>query len=182
LTAAWASAAPIVWTGPTITFTKANNADWTQAANQDRITDTTWLTRKNSNGIFNIKTETGSVYGGPPTGGLSPANTEWAYGTAANWASLTFDTWWNWQAGGPSGSGFPPDTVGKNAVLHLISDDIYIDIKFLSWTAGPDGQAPGPGGGGFSYQRSTPAAAVPEPATLGLLALGGIALLRRRRG
>lgn len=38
--------------------------------------------------------------------------------------------------------------VGKSAVLHLIPNDIYLDIKFLSW-----GQA---GGGGFSYQRSTP--------------------------
>ncbi len=33
-------------------------------------------------------------------------------------------------------------------VLHLITDDIYIDIKFLSWTSG--------GNGGFSYERSTP--------------------------
>jgi hypothetical protein len=175
--AASASAAPIVWTGPTTTFTKANGADWTQAANQDRITDTTWITRKNTEGIFNIKTEAGSVYGGPPTGGLSPANTQWAFGHAADWGSLTFDTWWNWQAGGPLGSGNPPGTVGKDAVLHLISDDIYLDIKFLSWADGHTGS------GGFSYERSTAAADVPEPATMGLLALGlgGIAMLRRRR-
>jgi hypothetical protein len=33
-------------------------------------------------------------------------------------------------------------------VVHLITDDIYIDIKFLSWTSGG-------AGGGFSYERST---------------------------
>jgi len=176
-----ASAAPIVWTGPTMTFTKTNYADWTLPANQDRITDSTWLTRQNANGIFNIKTETASVYGGPPTGGLSPANTEWAYGNAADWATLTFDTWWNWQAGGPLGSGNPPGTIGKDAVLHLISDDIYLDIKFLSWEKGNPDRG-GAGGGGFSYDRST-AGVIPEPATMTLLGLGlgGIAWLRRRK-
>jgi hypothetical protein len=35
-----------------------------------------------------------------------------------------------------------------NAVVHLITDDIYIDIKFTQWTQS--------GGGGFAYVRSTP--------------------------
>jgi len=34
-------------------------------------------------------------------------------------------------------------------VVHLISDDIYIDIKITSWEAGSNS------GGGFSYERST---------------------------
>ena len=33
-------------------------------------------------------------------------------------------------------------------VVHLITDDIYIDIKLLSWSSGGTG-------GGFSYERST---------------------------
>ena len=44
---------------------------------------------------------------------------------------------------------------GVDAVVHLITEDIYIDIRFLSWTTG-NGQG-GTGGGGFSYMRSTPA-------------------------
>jgi hypothetical protein len=36
--------------------------------------------------------------------------------------------------------------VGVNAVVHLISADIYIDIKFTSWDSHS---------GGYSYQRST---------------------------
>ena len=42
----------------------------------------------------------------------------------------------------------PTNTVGVNAVLHLISEDIYMDIKFTSWGSH--------GTGGFSYIRSTP--------------------------
>ena len=36
-------------------------------------------------------------------------------------------------------------------VLHLITDYIYIDLKFISWQAGNVGT----GDGGFSYERST---------------------------
>ena len=48
--------------------------------------------------------------------------------------------------------------------MHLVQDQIYLNVKFLSWTSSG-------GGGGFSYERST----VPEPSTLALLAAGGIA-------
>ena len=36
---------------------------------------------------------------------------------------------------------------GQDLVLHLITDNIYMDIKFTSWKSGK--------GGGFSYERST---------------------------
>jgi hypothetical protein len=52
----------------------------------------------------------------------------------------------------------------------LISDDIYLDIRFTQW--GVTAMA----GGSFEYMR-----AVPEPATLALLGLGGLAVVRRRR-
>ena len=38
---------------------------------------------------------------------------------------------------------------GENFVLHLIEEDIYLDVRFLSWTSGNGA------GGGFSYERST---------------------------
>ena len=38
-------------------------------------------------------------------------------------------------------------------VLHLVTDDIYIDFKITSWTSGQGGS--NGGAGGFSYQRST---------------------------
>lgn len=74
---------------------------------------------------------------------MSPADTEWAFGTTAN-IGITFNDWETTIASSP------PDMVGLNMVLHLITDDIYIDIKFLSWASGKSG-----GYGGFSYERST---------------------------
>jgi hypothetical protein len=38
--------------------------------------------------------------------------------------------------------------VGKDLVMHLIDDDIYLNIKFTSWSVGKKG--------GFSYERSAP--------------------------
>ena len=125
-----------IWNGPTITFTKPNNADWTQAINQDRITPNVWITRKNTQGIFNINQELGYS-------STSPMDTEWAFGTTSNLGSLTFAPWVTTIANNP------PAMVGQNMVVHLISDDIYIDIKFTSWAQGALG------GGGFSYERST---------------------------
>ena len=127
-----------VWDGPPIIFTRANGVDWTLEKNQDRITDIVWITRKNAQGIYNIATESGYSAN-------SPADTEWAYGSAADWPDLTFQTWVTWAESNP------PATIGQEAVVHLISQDIYIDITFLSWTCCA-------GGGGFSYERSTPAA------------------------
>lgn len=169
-----ASAAPIVWTGPKITFTKANFADWTLPANQDRLTDSTWLTRANTGAIFNIKSESG--YDSSPAS-LSPLNVEWAYGHAVDHASLTFDNSLLW-LGGTSYS-IPGKLVNENITLHLISDDIYLDFKVTSWTAGIGNVSQG---GGVTWERSTPAA-IPEPVTMTLLGLGlgGIAWLRRRK-
>lgn len=135
--------AATIWTGPMTSFTKANSADWTQAANQDRLTPNVWLTRASTEGLFNIKSE--ASYDRP--GNTSPADTEWATGTTANLGSLSFTSWYNWSK---HTNGGPANTVGVDAVLHLISEDIYIDIKFTSWSS--------ISGGGFSYQRSTPAA------------------------
>jgi len=142
--------AATVWTGPPMTFSKAGLADPTQAANQDRLTPNVWLTRASTEGLYNAKTE--SIY--DKLNRTSPADTEWASGTTANYASLSYGSWYAWTAG------FPAGTVGQNAVVHLISEDIYLDIKFTSWGGSLSG-------GAFSYVRSTPSAAnVPPSVTI----------------
>jgi uncharacterized protein (TIGR02145 family) len=138
------SQAQTIWTGPMTTFTKSNDADWTLEANQDRITDNVWITRANNQSIFNISDNTDTSSGSCI--GSSPHDTEWAFGTIADGINtLTFDTF----LGDSFANCGPPSVVNQNAVLHLITDDIYIDIKFVFWTSGGNG-------GGFSYMRSTP--------------------------
>jgi hypothetical protein len=163
-----AFAEPIIWTGPSIAFAKPDYADWTLAINQDRLTDNVWLTRMNQLPLFNIQC------GDPFDTNTTPCDTEWAFGptqsgnpgpiTASNYANLSFAPFVNALSA----------AVGSNAlryglgVLHLISDDIYLDIRFTSWTQGGDG-------GGFRYVRSTPAPApVPEPASATLFVLGAL--------
>ena len=127
-----------VWQGSKITFTKEDNADWTQEANQDRITDNVWITRADYHGIFNIAVE--DYY----TGTFSPSDTQWAIGTTADIGSLTFQNWEDMKDSYP----YPDSLVNQDLVVHLITDNIYIDIKFTAWSENDTG-------GGFSYERST---------------------------
>ena len=141
--AAPSAPAATVWTGPPITYNQPGT-DPTLPANQDQITPNVWLTRGTNQGLFNAKTEAGFTHSS------SPADTAWANGTTASHACLTYTDWNTWAK---IINGGPPNTVGTNAVLHLISEDIYIDIKFTAWASG----------GGFAYQRSTPAGDLPSP-------------------
>ncbi len=130
--------AATIWNGPRRTFTKADFANYTLPANQDRITAAVWLTRSNAAGLYNVALESGFNQS------LSPINTAWAYGSTSNYAALAFTNWNVWS------HLLPPDTtsiIGHDAVVHLISENIYIDIKFTAFTGG------GPGGG-FAYERS----------------------------
>ncbi len=140
----------ILWSGPMISFTNLAGSDWTQAANQDRLTDDVWLTRSTTRGIFNAAPGLESSY----TKFLSPSGTEWAYGVLANYATLTYTDWQTWNGGQFN----VPSMVGQSAVVHLINSDIYLALTFTSW---------GGNGGGFSYERSTPLA-VPEPGAVEL--------------
>jgi hypothetical protein len=140
--------AATIWDGPTMTFSETTT-DPTLSTNQDRITDNVWITRGDTQGIFNAKTEIGFAHD------FSPADTAWADGTLADYASLTYTNWNDWAK---IMHGGPPNTVGVNAVAHLISDDIYISIKFTFW---------GGSGGLFTYQRTTvPGAVAPIPLTI----------------
>ena len=67
--------------------------------------------------------------------------TEWAIGTLDEIDNLSFDYFRN-------AVSRPKNVVGKNLVLHLIEDNIYLTVKFISWSQGKRV--------GFSYERSTP--------------------------
>jgi hypothetical protein len=135
LVSAWQGRAALVWDGPSITYTQPA-PDPTQPANQDRLTPNVWLTRTNSGGLFNAFSET-------LPGAVSPADTEWAFGAADQYRSLTFTNWLGWLNGQS-----PTTLVGKQSVVHFISEDIYISMKFTLWAS--------KGAGGFAYIRSTP--------------------------
>jgi hypothetical protein len=125
-----------IWKGSNKTFSKADGADHTQASNQDRLTSNVSITRANDGGqIFNITKENTA------TSNSSPAGTAWSIGNINNINSLTFTNF-------RSAVGKPKDVVGKNLVMHLIDDNIYLSLKFTSWSQGKQG--------GFAYERSTP--------------------------
>src|SRR4029079_5879480 len=121
--------AATIWTGPPIIRVNVTGVD--------RITPNVGITRGGLQGIYNSSQEAAFTHF------LSPKDTEWADGTTANYNTLSYTDWNTWAKFTHGG---PPSTVGVDAVVHLISDDIYINIKFLSWA----------GGGAYSYQRSTP--------------------------
>lgn len=128
-----------VWNGPVITYTQPQ-PDPTVTANWDQLTANVAITRAVSAGIFNGVTET--FY----THNFSPADTEWAEGSLADYATLPY-TDWETVGGGSPVLNLP----GKQLVLHLVTDDIYLSVKFTA--------IGGHFTGGFSYERSTPASA-----------------------
>lgn len=133
-----------VWDGETITFSKANNADFTQEQHQDRISADVWLTRSNNGGaLINYNQE--SSY----SRGTSPLGTFWAIGSSSD-SNLQFNNFRDFD-GDTNNS--PPEDI--NLVLKITngttteSDDIHIDIMFTFWQSGRTS------GGGFTYTRST---------------------------
>ncbi len=123
-----------IWDGPTITFNKADGADPTLQENQDRITSNVWITRGDNIQIYNIVKESVADKENSPVGTL------WALGTLSQIESLSFSKF-------RATVGSPKDVVGKNLVMYLIDDNIYLSVKFTSWSQKLKG--------GFSYERST---------------------------
>jgi hypothetical protein len=79
----------------------------------------------------------------------SPTNTEWAFGSLANYAALNYQTFSSYRNGDLSAV-----LVGNPMVVHLIPEDIYLSLTFTAWPQH---------GGFFAYTRSTPAAVSPTP-------------------
>lgn len=123
---------PLIWNGSKITFDKNISEDGALIENQDFITENVILTGDGTNNLFNSVSESSYTYN------QSPVGTEWARGTTANLNNLNFRsmneaTW-----------GCPSCNINTDFVIHLITDDIYIDIKLLSWSDDT-----------FSYKRGT---------------------------
>ena len=169
-----AHAVTAIWNGPDFVFSKASGADFTLPANQDVLTPNVKLTRGNTQGMINIALESSF------TSGSSPAGTTWATDlvagngsqaiTATNFAALTFT---NWNAAYLNSPG--TNILNRPAVVHLVADDIYLNLKFTAFQGGGTG-------GAFTYVRSTP---IPEPGTLVLAGIGAVGAVawnvRRRR-
>lgn len=175
------SEAAVVWSGTPVSFTKLPFANPALPSSQDRLTDAVALSRGDAQGLYNPLSE-------PAYSGTSPAGTRWAFAGlrgnpeagfgAGNHASLNFSTWEIALGGRPSLAG---NIVERPGVLHLVDEDVYLDITFTDWSIG------GGGGGGFSYTRASPAPAdgssgdipLPLPA---LVALGALLAFAGSRG
>lgn len=131
------------WTGTNYTFTNPGNGA------TDVLDSVVWLTRSsaqipNSGGLYNA-----FLQSDPFTGPTPPGGTEWGIGTLAaymaNSNSVTF---------GPcplEAGDHPPGYVGTTFVVHLFTNNIYLQLTLDSWG--------GEGGEGLktlSYTRSTP--------------------------
>ena len=106
--------AATIWNGPLITFTQAAPYP-TPPGDRDQLTPNVALTRAaplsgtGTGGIFNGVTE--SNY----TGNLSPADTQWAVGSLADYATLTYTSWES------AGGGSPVHNLpGQPLVVHLL--------------------------------------------------------------
>ena len=125
-----------LWSGNIKTFTKNDDVDPIIAENQDRLTPNVWITRDNDGGqIYNTAKESSADKSNSPIG------TEWANGSLDQLSTLKFDSF-------RSTVDKPKDVIDKELVLHLLEDDIYLTVKFKSWSQGKKG--------GFSYERGTP--------------------------
>ena len=113
-------ATPTIWNGPLTTFTQGSVYP-NPPTDRDQLTTSTALTRGVAAGLFNAVSEASF------TKFVSPANTEWAVGALSNYATLTYSDWTT------TGGGHPViNYPGQQLVVHLISDDIYLSLKFTN--------------------------------------------------
>jgi hypothetical protein len=119
-----------IWNNGSFTFTK------TAAGQQDCITAQTCLTRVTV--PYNSVCQTVSGFQGCSYAG--PCNTQWALGSISNWNTLSYGNFFITNGCDPS-FGLP-----KTYVVHLLNENIYLEITFTYWQSG---------GSNFSYTRTT---------------------------
>ncbi len=149
------------WTGPIFTYFQPGS-DTTDPGNWDMLTTNVALTRASSGGLFNAVTETFNDYPIVGSASVSPQDTGWATGTLGNSATgLVYQAFIPWAYGfRPPGAHLSSTLIGVPAVVHLIKEDIYLSVTFRQWGAF--------GSGGFTYDRSTPAAGPPPAPTVNI--------------
>ena len=145
----WNALAAEVWSGPEIVFARPSKSDPVPTECSDPVSDSVRISRASLQGLFNSVLEAGY-------GPQSPADTEWAWDlagfnlgleiSAANFAALEFNAW------RAAHGGNPRNALGLPGVVHLISEDVYLDIEFLDWGGAASG-------GAFAYRRTTPGGA-----------------------
>ena len=124
-----------IWSGDIIMFSKPEGNDPELEQNQDRLNDEVWITRGNDGGqIYNAFSETAA------NRNASPAGTLWAVGDIDDIANLTFQPF-------RAAVGRPKDVVGKKLVMHLVEEDVYLYVRFTSWSQQKEG--------GFAYERAS---------------------------
>ena len=125
------------WSGPKITFTKPSNSSFVLEENQDRITNSVWLSRGDRGGLINVVDET--IF----DRFSSPSNTLWARGTIDDFPNLFFTSFRNalfFDIG--------DEIIGVDLVMSIPTDGVFIEFKFSSWENRQEGA-------GFTYERST---------------------------
>ena len=124
-------------------FEKVDFADHNLEQNQDRITDRTWITRGNEQGIYNPFSESSYYFESSDEVYLSPSNTLWAFSSTAQ---ASFEDYKPFKK-------TVQDSIGMQSLpghvlsLYIESEAIYFDVEFHSWTCCQNG-------GGFSYTRT----------------------------
>jgi hypothetical protein len=133
------SHAATLWTGPTINFTQSTTSP------SDVILPGKVVLTRGSNGVL-YNTAAGET----SPGSSSPLDTEWAFGTLADYSTLSYQSLASMRNGNLAAL-----ILNQAMVMHLINEDIYLSVEFTQW-----GQN---GAGGFAYTRSTPQVSNPPP-------------------
>ncbi|MDB6038555.1 MAG: hypothetical protein JWM99_2396, partial [Verrucomicrobiales bacterium] len=128
--------AATIWTGPNITWTKSATTP-TDTIVEGKVV----LTRGGRDVLYN------KAAGENSAGTVSPKDTMWAFGSIDNATTLSYKTMESLRNGN-----LALRIINQPMVVHLVAEDIYFSIKFITWGKG--------GAGTVSYTRSTPAAAV----------------------
>jgi hypothetical protein len=127
--------AATIWNGPNIGWAKS-----VATPSDPILPGVVVLTRGLNEVMYNTVSETGPTVG-------SPADTEWGFGTLANFSTLTYKTMDAWRA--TQSFDFQALFLNKQMVMHIKSQDIYMSIMFTNW-----GRF---GSGTVGYIRSTAA-------------------------
>lgn len=127
------ASAQTVWSTGSYTFTK------TAPFQQDCITPGVCLTRGSQSVLYNEVTE--NYLDGDGNCDWTPGNTTWAYGNISDWATLTYQNLYDLNGC------TPPSMVNQPMVLHIMPDDIYLQLTFSLWA--------GSSSGNFTYTRTT---------------------------